>query len=50
MKAGHKTKIEDIAMLCPNCHRMAHKKRPWLKMSELKKLREKPVGNNVYKT
>jgi len=44
MKAGHKTKIEDIAMLCPNCHRMAHKKRPWLKMAELKQLREKACG------
>ena len=44
MKAGHKTKIEDIAMLCPNCHRMAHKKRPWLKMTELKKLRKKASG------
>lgn len=41
MKAGHKTKIEDIAMLCPNYHRMAHKKRPWLKMAELKELRNK---------
>ncbi len=41
MKVGHKTKIEDIAMLCPNCHRMAHKKRPWLKMEELKQLRNK---------
>ena len=38
MGAGHKTKIDDIAMLCPNCHRMAHKKRPWLKMEELKQL------------
>lgn len=47
MKSGHKTKIDDLAMLCPNCHRMAHKKRPWLKMNELKQLKEKkPVGNN----
>ena len=44
MNAGHKTKIEDIAMLCPNCHRMAHKKRPWLKMEELKQLRNKASG------
>lgn len=39
MQAGHITKIEDLAMLCANCHRMAHKKRPWLKMKELKQLR-----------
>lgn len=43
MKAGHTTKIEDIAMLCANCHRMAHKKRPWLKMSELYKLQNKAI-------
>jgi 5-methylcytosine-specific restriction protein A len=41
MKIDHKTKIEDFAMLCSNCHRMAHKKRPWLKMGDLKKLRIK---------
>ena len=41
MKADHKTKVEDFAMLCSNCHRMAHKKRPWLKMAELSKLRRK---------
>ena len=45
MESGHKTKVEDIAMLCPNCHRMAHKKRPWLNIDELKKLRKTPVGN-----
>lgn len=38
MKSDHKTRIEDIAMLCPNCHRMAHKKRPWLSMVDLNKL------------
>lgn len=28
MKEGEKTKIEDIAMLCSNCHRMIHRKPP----------------------
>ncbi len=40
MQPGHVTKIEDLAMLCPNCHRMVHKKRPWLKMGELNQLRK----------
>jgi len=44
MQPGHKTKIEDIAMLCPNCHRMAHKKRPWLKITKLKQLWNKTTG------
>lgn len=41
MKEGHKTKVEDFAILCPNCHRIIHKKRPWLRMEELNKLRSK---------
>lgn len=32
------TKIEDIAMLCSNCHTMIHRKRPWLSINEIKKL------------
>jgi 5-methylcytosine-specific restriction protein A len=47
MKSDHKTKVEDIAMLCPNCHRMAHKKRPWLKMVKLKQLRRKGRAQHV---
>jgi predicted HNH restriction endonuclease len=35
MKLGEKTKIEDIAMLCSNCHRMIHKK-PLITVEELK--------------
>ncbi len=35
---GYKTKVDDIIMLCSNCHRMIHKKRPWLKRNELNKL------------
>lgn len=38
MEDGHITKPEDIALLCSNCHRMVHKKRPWLKMKNLKTL------------
>lgn len=38
MTPDHKTKVEDIAMLCANCHRMVHKKRPWLTMKDLDKL------------
>jgi predicted HNH restriction endonuclease len=38
MKPGHKSSPEDIAMLCSNCHRMVHRRRPWLSMDELSKL------------
>lgn len=30
-----KTKIEDLVLLCPNCHRVVHAKRPWLSLDEL---------------
>lgn len=32
------TKVEDIVLLCANCHRMIHKRRPWLTIKELKAL------------
>ena len=38
MDIDHKTKPEDIALLCSNCHKMVHKKRPWLSMRDLKKI------------
>lgn len=41
MPPDYKTKPEEIAMLCGNCHRMVHKKRPWLTMEELTKLLKK---------
>lgn len=41
MKENERTKIEDISLLCSNCHSMIHRKRPWLKKEELKKLLNK---------
>lgn len=35
---GHKTKLSDLAILCANCHRMIHISKPWLTLSELKKI------------
>ena len=37
LKKKEKTKIEDIVMVCSNCHRMLHK-RPWIKKKQLKKI------------
>ena len=33
------TKIEDLALVCSNCHRMLHRRRPWLKVGELNVLK-----------
>lgn len=35
---GAKTKVADIALVCSNCHRMLHRRRPWLAMADLKAL------------
>lgn len=33
-----KTKVEDIALVCSNCHRMLHRRKDWLHADELKSL------------
>lgn len=38
MNDNDKTKIEDIVMVCSNCHSMLHRKKPWLDKDSLKKL------------
>ena len=35
LKPGDKTKAGDLRLLCSNCHRMVHAKRPWLTMEQL---------------
>ncbi len=32
------TRIEDLVLVCSNCHRMLHRKRPWLSIEELTSL------------
>lgn len=41
MKPGDKTKLSDLALVCANCHRMIHAKRPWLSIPELVELLKK---------
>jgi putative restriction endonuclease len=36
MEEGEKTSMEDISLVCSNCHRMIHKKEPAKKIEELK--------------
>lgn len=36
----HKTKMSDLALVCSNCHRMIHAKRPWLSVEEVRALVE----------
>jgi 5-methylcytosine-specific restriction protein A len=32
------TRVSDLALVCANCHRMIHRKRPWLTMNQLARL------------
>lgn len=38
LNPGEKTKVQDLAILCANCHRMVHRQRPWLTVEKLKDL------------
>ena len=38
MAENEVTKVEDIALVCSNCHRMLHRRRPWLSINELKNI------------
>ncbi len=36
---NEKTRVEDIVLLCSNCHSMIHRKKPWLTVDQLSTLR-----------
>jgi 5-methylcytosine-specific restriction protein A len=38
LKPGRPTLIEDLALLCSNCHRVLHLRKPWLSVTAVKKL------------
>ena len=35
---GEITRVEDIVLVCANCHRMLHRRRPWLELGNLTEL------------
>ncbi len=38
LETNEKTKLSDLVLLCSNCHRIVHRKKPWLSFVELKSL------------
>jgi 5-methylcytosine-specific restriction protein A len=40
---GNKTKLNDLALVCANCHRMIHARRPWVGISDMRSI----IGSNV---
>ncbi|NTW22904.1 HNH endonuclease [Candidatus Falkowbacteria bacterium] len=41
MEEGHVSRTKDMALVCSNCHRILHRRRPWLGMDELARIIEK---------
>ena len=37
LSTAQKTKLEDLVLVCSNCHRMIHRKRPWLTAKEVRR-------------
>lgn len=42
---GEKTQIDDLRIVCSNCHRMMHRAKPWLKVEDVKELLKKATMN-----
>lgn len=38
LRPGSRTRLEDLALLCSNCHRIIHARKPWLTVPELRTL------------
>jgi 5-methylcytosine-specific restriction protein A len=38
LRPGSRTRLEDLALVCSNCHRMIHRRKPWLRPDELRRL------------
>jgi 5-methylcytosine-specific restriction protein A len=38
LQPAERTRIDDLILLCANCHRMVHSRRPWLTLNELKQI------------
>jgi len=35
-RGSRRTKLSELAIICPNCHRIIHKRRPWLRVEALR--------------
>jgi len=38
MQLGHKTRLQDLRCVCANCHRIIHRRKPWMTVEQLKVL------------
>lgn len=47
LRPGDRTKVSDLALVCANCHRMLHARRPWLSLAELRALLQDQQADRV---
>lgn len=45
LRPGARTKLEDLSLLCANCHRMIHVRSPWLTVEQLRKQIQAAASN-----
>jgi 5-methylcytosine-specific restriction protein A len=38
LETESKTNVRDLVLVCSNCHRMIHRRRPWLSIDELRSI------------
>ena len=38
LQPGQRTALSELALVCSNCHRMIHRKRPWLSVAQLREV------------
>lgn len=38
LRPGQRTRLADLALVCSNCHRMIHRRQPWLTLEEVRVL------------
>jgi HNH endonuclease len=38
LKPGARTTLDELALVCSNCHRMLHRRRPWMTIAALRKM------------
>jgi len=44
LSAESRTRLGDLALVCPNCHRMLHRKRPWISVASLSEIVSRQRG------
>jgi 5-methylcytosine-specific restriction enzyme A len=42
LASGQKTHVDELALVCANCHRMIHRRKPWLSVAELREHLDSP--------